>query len=58
MTDSLVGFSRSKYGLIIGENTAEEMKIKIGSAAPAEKMIKIWSSSPAAGSENRSAKIG
>ncbi len=37
MTDSLVGFSRSKYGLIIGENTAEEMKIKIGSAAPSEK---------------------
>ena len=37
MTDSLVGFSRSKYGLIIGENTAEEMKIKIGSAAPTEK---------------------
>lgn len=37
MTDSLIGFSRSKYGLIIGENTAEEMKIKIGSAAPSEK---------------------
>lgn len=32
MTNSLITFSRSKYGLIIGESTAEEMKIHIGSA--------------------------
>jgi len=30
--DSIAAFVRKKYGLIIGENTAEEVKIKIGSA--------------------------
>lgn len=32
MTDSIIAFSRSKYGLIIGEITAEDIKIQIGSA--------------------------
>lgn len=34
MTDAVVKFGRTKYGLIIGEITAEELKISIGSAAP------------------------
>lgn len=34
MTNAIISFSRSKYGLIIGENTAEELKISIGSAVP------------------------
>lgn len=34
MTEAVVNFARMKYGLIIGEMTAEEMKIKIGSAIP------------------------
>lgn len=34
MTSALIAFSRSKYGLIIGEITAEDVKIQIGSASP------------------------
>ena len=34
MTEAVVKFARTKYGLIIGEITAEELKINIGSAAP------------------------
>lgn len=34
MTEAVVKFARTKYGLIIGETTAEELKISIGSAAP------------------------
>lgn len=36
MTEAIVSFARMKYGLIIGEMTAEETKIKIGSAMPTE----------------------
>jgi len=34
MTEAVVNFARTKYGLIIGEITAEELKISIGSAKP------------------------
>lgn len=39
MTTAIVSLARSKYGLLIGEATAEEVKIQIGSASqfPAEK---------------------
>ncbi len=33
---SIIGYIRKKYNLIIGEQTAEEMKIQIGSALPLE----------------------
>ena len=34
MTNAIVSFARSKYGLIIGETTAEDVKLQIGSALP------------------------
>jgi len=34
MTDSIVQYFKRKYNLLIGENTAEVIKCKIGSAAP------------------------
>lgn len=37
MTGAIISFARSKYGLIIGEATAEELKIQIGSALPLPK---------------------
>jgi rod shape-determining protein MreB len=40
MTNVIVSFARSKYGLVIGESTAEEMKIQIGSAVPIDEETK------------------
>ena len=34
MDDAIVDYVRHKYGLIIGEPTAEQLKIKIGAAIP------------------------
>lgn len=34
MTSAIISLARSKYGLLIGEATAEEVKIQIGSASP------------------------
>lgn len=34
MTNAILTFARSKHGLLIGEKTAEEAKIQIGSASP------------------------
>ncbi len=36
LDDSIVGYVRKKYGLIIGSRTAEEAKIRIGAAVPQE----------------------
>jgi rod shape-determining protein MreB len=34
LDESIVGYVRKKYGLIIGQQTAEQIKIKIGAAVP------------------------
>jgi rod shape-determining protein MreB len=34
MDEAIIGFVRKKYGIIIGEPTAEQLKIKIGAAVP------------------------
>jgi rod shape-determining protein MreB len=39
--DSIVGYVRKKYNLIIGEQTAEEVKIQIGSALPLDDELSI-----------------
>ncbi len=39
MDEALVNYIKRKYNLLIGERTAEEVKIKIGSAYPLEKPI-------------------
>jgi rod shape-determining protein MreB len=39
--DSIVGYVRKKYNLIIGEQTAEEVKIQIGSALPLDEEMTI-----------------
>jgi rod shape-determining protein MreB len=39
MDESIVNFVKRKYNLLIGERTAEEAKIKIGSAYPLEQRI-------------------
>jgi len=36
LDDAIVSYIRKKYGLIIGQLTAEQMKIKIGAAVPQE----------------------
>jgi rod shape-determining protein MreB and related proteins len=36
MDDAIVSYIRKKYGVIIGEMTAEQLKIKIGAAVPQE----------------------
>ncbi|MHB1131881.1 MAG: rod shape-determining protein MreB [Chloroflexota bacterium] len=36
MDDAIVNYIRRKYGLMVGERTAEEIKIRIGSALPLE----------------------
>lgn len=41
LDDSLASFVRKKYGLVIGETTAEEVKIKIGSAIKIKDVKKI-----------------
>lgn len=34
LDDAIIGYLRKKYGIIIGQPTAEQLKIKIGSAIP------------------------
>jgi rod shape-determining protein MreB and related proteins len=36
MDDAIIGFLRRRHGLLIGERTAEEVKIRLGSACPGE----------------------
>jgi rod shape-determining protein MreB len=36
LDEAIVGYVRKKYGLIIGQQTAEQIKIKIGAAVPQE----------------------
>jgi rod shape-determining protein MreB len=38
---AIANFIRKKYNLAVGERTAEEIKIKIGSALPLEKKLKL-----------------
>jgi len=39
--DTIIGYVKRKYNLIIGEQTAEEVKIKIGSALPLEEELSM-----------------
>ncbi len=39
--DSIINYVRKKYSLLIGEQTAEEIKIKIGSALPLEEDLRL-----------------
>ncbi|MCB0253978.1 MAG: rod shape-determining protein [Caldilineae bacterium] len=39
--DSIINYVRKKYNLLIGEQTAEEIKIKIGSALPLEEDLTL-----------------
>lgn len=41
MTEAIINFAQMKHGLVIGEITAEQCKIEIGSAYPVEKK-KAW----------------
>jgi rod shape-determining protein MreB and related proteins len=41
MDDAIVNYIRRKYGLMVGERTAEEIKIKIGSALPLEPEVSL-----------------
>jgi rod shape-determining protein MreB len=41
MDESIVNYIKRKYNLLIGERTAEEVKISIGSAYPMEKSMKM-----------------
>ncbi|MDR1413345.1 MAG: rod shape-determining protein [Puniceicoccales bacterium] len=41
MDHSIINYVKREYNLIIGERTAEELKIKIGSAAPLDKELSI-----------------
>ncbi|MDR2426090.1 MAG: rod shape-determining protein [Endomicrobium sp.] len=41
MDEAIVQYFRKKYNLIIGDNTAEEVKMKIGSVYPLEKEMTI-----------------
>lgn len=36
LDDAIIAYVRKKYGLIIGQSTAEQLKIKIGAAVPQE----------------------
>lgn len=36
LTESIIHFARIKYGLLLGESSAEEVKIAVGSAKPSE----------------------
>jgi rod shape-determining protein MreB and related proteins len=40
MNDAIIDYMRSNHKLLIGERTAEKIKIEIGSAAPLEKELK------------------
>lgn len=39
--DTIIGYVKRKYNLMIGEQTAEEVKIKIGSALPLEEELSM-----------------
>ena len=39
--DTIIGYVKRKYNLMIGEQTAEEVKIKIGSALPLEEEMRM-----------------
>ncbi len=41
MDDAIMNYLKRKYNLLIGERTAEQIKIQIGSAYPLEKPIKM-----------------
>ncbi len=41
MDEAIVQYFRKKYNLLIGENTAEEVKIKIGSVYPLEEELSL-----------------
>lgn len=41
INDSIATFVRKKHGLLIGEQTAEDIKLKIGTALPLEKPLKM-----------------
>lgn len=40
LNDALISYMRKKHGLLIGEQTAEEIKVDIGSALPLDKPLK------------------
>jgi len=40
--DTIVAHMKRAYNLMIGERTAEEIKIKIGSAFPLERCLSCW----------------
>lgn len=40
LDEAVIAFARSKYGLLVGESTAEEVKITIGSAYPLKEELK------------------
>lgn len=39
LSEDIIQFAKEKYNLLLGERTAEEIKIKIGSAYPLEKQL-------------------
>jgi rod shape-determining protein MreB len=41
LDDAIIGYVRRKYNLIIGQPTAEEAKIRIGSALPLDEMLRM-----------------
>lgn len=41
MDDAIIQYVKKEYNLLIGERTAEEVKIKIGSAYPLENELTI-----------------
>ena len=41
LDDAIAGYIRRKYGLMVGDRTAEEIKIKIGSALPLEPEVQM-----------------
>ncbi|MEA3357499.1 MAG: rod shape-determining protein [Patescibacteria group bacterium] len=41
LNDAVIAYVRKKHGLLVGEQTAEDIKIKIGSALPVDKPKKL-----------------
>lgn len=41
MNESIIQFARDEFNLLIGERTAEDVKIKIGSAAPVKEKLRM-----------------
>jgi rod shape-determining protein MreB len=41
LDEAIINYIRRKYNLIIGEQTAEEIKIRIGSAAPMDEVLEM-----------------